>query len=154
MNLGIKEVGPIIMTGGGHGGIGGRMRSHSFADATLWVPNSNRSTFQRRNTIDTIDNQATSRKTSSANKKKHVLSTISCTAKLSSLSLHSTSDTDNQVTESASDTPEEHHERNDTQSNIRQLYHEFSFSCSNPWTEDFIAPDYTRMTAISQPYQP
>jgi len=59
MDSGMQEIGLIIMNGGGHGGIEGRMRSHSFADATSRVPNSHLGAFLRRNTIDTIDNQAT-----------------------------------------------------------------------------------------------
>mmetsp|Transcript_8122 Transcript_8122/g.8329 ORF Transcript_8122/g.8329 Transcript_8122/m.8329 type:complete len:190 (-) Transcript_8122:352-921(-) len=150
MDSGMKEVGPIIMTGGQSrvgGRIGRRMRSHSFADSTSRVPNSNRSAFQRRNTIDSMDNQATSRQTSSSNEEKRALSTIFFAVDLSSLSLNcdSTSDTDiqatesasktdNQVTKSASDAPEEHHEQ--SQCNIRQLTQQFSMSCVNPWTDD------------------
>jgi len=48
MDSGMQEIGLIIMNGG-----------HSFADATSRVPNSHLRAFLRRNTIDTIDNQAT-----------------------------------------------------------------------------------------------
>jgi len=121
------------------------MRSHSFADSTSRVTNSNRAAFQRRNTIDIIDNQTTLRQTSSSSTdEERALSTISSTADLSFLSLHcnSASNTENQAIETAAvaDATEEHHER--TQCNIRQLTHQFSMSCANPWTDDFIAPDY------------
>jgi len=132
MDSGMKEVGSIIMTGVGHG-IGGRMRSHSFSDSTSRVPNSNCNAFQRRNTLDIIDNQATSRQTSSSStEEKCALLTISSTADLSSLSLQSqsASDTENQVTESASEADALEHER--TQCNIRQLTHQLTMSCANP----------------------